>query len=488
MWFGGNEDQCTRYDPDRSDGCKGVNWYHDCAQVFADCKALYIDTVLATAANYTAVPLWPVSPSAGWEAGVDRATGIPLSRKNGNMGQYHGGVEYVSLVEKGAATSTLTRPQQGALDVHGPYSTACVVNRLSTGKLPEQHVLFHSEFGQLSFPQFESIREWAPDPKDWSVYSDVMNEKSAQGAKKLATLITDTLGKGLVDFNNASEASFRRVVFLSQLAASECLRATVDGGRLGQAALGDAATTTRPWGFMYWQLNDVGAFNSWGSLEYSGRPKLSHYATHRTFSDVRVECNALDQPKGRLSSGQSATESQVVCSAANDHPTDLWHGNVSLAAGVITAVGATPDWSQTFTVTNLAPGTAQRFFYGPVPGAAPARVRWLYGLGEHNTIGLPLQPLKSLVDSNTLPAALVTVRASPPSTAANESTVLQVQLQAEQAAAFYVYVTSSCLGAFSTNAVHLRAGENRALSFDAWEDEAPCRDFAGSLSVQWLNK
>ena len=126
-----------------------------------------------------------------------------------------------------------------------------MVNRLSSTAIPEQDVLFHSEFGQLSFPQFESIREWTSDPADWSLYSKVMNEKSAQGAEKLAPLINATLGKGLVDFSNASEASFRRVIFLSQLAASECLRVIVDGGRLGQAAIsedGRSGFKTRPWG------------------------------------------------------------------------------------------------------------------------------------------------------------------------------------------------------------------------------------------------
>lgn len=488
MWFGGNEDQCTRYDPSRSDGCQGKNWYHDCAQVFADCKALYIDTVLDTAARFTSVPLWPVSPSAGWSKGVDRATGIPLLDKNFNVGQQHIDGGAPTLVEKGTAVSTLTRPLQGALDVHGPYSATCVVNRLSNyyTKVPEQQVLFHSEFGQLSFPQFESIRDWAPDSSDWSAYSQVMNEKSPQGAEKLVSLISATLGNGLVDFKNASEISFRRVIFLSQLAASECLRVTVDGGRLGQAGLsedGRSNHTTRPWGYLYWQLNDVGAFNSWGSLEYSGRLKLPHYSARRTFGDVRVECNALDPPSPglHLPLSELSAENRIVCSAANDHPSKSWNGSISLAAGAITAPMETaPDWSQTFSVANLAPGTALRFFSGTIPGATRSTVaRWLYGLGEHNAIGLPLLPLKTLVDAKALPAASVTVRALPSG--------LVAHVRAQHAAAFYVYVTTACLGSFSTNAIHLRAGESRAISFDVWEEGGTCEDFAGSLHVQWLN-
>ena len=141
-----------------------------------------------------------------------------------------------------------------------------------------------------------------------------------------------------------------------------------------------------------------------------------------------------------------------------------------------------------------SPGTAVRFFSGSIPGATtPAAVRWLYGVGDHDTIGLPLLPLKALVDANELPAASVTVSALPPDgedsmvEASQAAEPLRVQVRAEHAAAFYVYVTSACLGAFSTNAIHLRAGESRAISFDVWEEGGACDDFAGSLRVQWLN-
>ena len=63
--------------------------------------------MLQTAANCSSVPLWPVSPSAGWASGVDKATGIP----NGQG----------PLVENDAAATIPTlRPNQGALDVPAP--------------------------------------------------------------------------------------------------------------------------------------------------------------------------------------------------------------------------------------------------------------------------------------------------------------------------------------------------------------------------------
>eukprot|EP01046_Picozoa_sp_COSAG06_P031580 COSAG06_NODE_3084_length_5880_cov_3.762325_2_plen_82_part_00 len=51
--------------------------------------------------------------------------------------------------------------------------------------------------------------------------------------------------------------------YLSQLAQSEAMRSIVDGGRLGVAATSNASSSGplegRPWGYMFWQLNDVPA-------------------------------------------------------------------------------------------------------------------------------------------------------------------------------------------------------------------------------------
>ena len=82
-------------DPARSDACHGQNWYPDCKQVYDDCVALYIDTVLQGAANCSAVPLWPVSPSVGWTSGVDTATGVPNGRlvENDRVGEHCSGYE-----------------------------------------------------------------------------------------------------------------------------------------------------------------------------------------------------------------------------------------------------------------------------------------------------------------------------------------------------------------------------------------------------------
>ena len=88
------------------------------------------------------------------------------------------------------------------------------------------------------------------------------------------------VGKGLADFHAGTEAAYRRVSYLSQVAQAEALRTVVDGGRFGVAAGsvdGLAGKFDRPWGYLFWQLNDLTQGLSWGSLEYPMRFKLLHY-------------------------------------------------------------------------------------------------------------------------------------------------------------------------------------------------------------------
>lgn len=121
-------------------------------------------------------------------------------------------------------------------------------------------MLFHSEFGELSLPQFETMAAVLPQPAMWSVFSAAQAQRSPNGAgARVVGFITSTLGKGLAaNYNSTTEAGYRRVAYLSQLAQSESMRSVVDAGRLGIAATETSSGVfDRPWGYMFWQLNDV---------------------------------------------------------------------------------------------------------------------------------------------------------------------------------------------------------------------------------------
>ena len=93
--------------------------------------------------------------------------------------------------------------------VHGPYGSPHPPHSL----FPEEgRVLFHSEFGELSLPQFETMVQVLPNHSMWSVMSDAQKQRSPNGAGTRATgFIENTLGTGLADFGSTTADGYRRV-------------------------------------------------------------------------------------------------------------------------------------------------------------------------------------------------------------------------------------------------------------------------------------
>lgn len=86
--------------------------------------------------------------------------------------------------------STATRPNQGALDVHGPYGSAMQPSSLRPS---EGRILFHSEFGELSLPQYETMRQVLSDAQ-LSVKSAAMAQRSPNGAARAMGSVEGTFG------------------------------------------------------------------------------------------------------------------------------------------------------------------------------------------------------------------------------------------------------------------------------------------------------
>ena len=75
--------------------------------------------------------------------------------------------------------------------------------------------------------------------------------------------------------NTSSVASFRRVVHMSQVLQSTCLRAETEHYRRGRD------NAARMSGSLYWMMNDVWPAPSWSTIEYGGRRKFLHYEAKR---------------------------------------------------------------------------------------------------------------------------------------------------------------------------------------------------------------
>jgi beta-mannosidase len=132
---------------------------------------------------------------------------------------------------------------------------------------------FFSEYGFQSFPEFSSIKKYAPLPIDWEVTSDVMMAHQRAGVVA-NTRINDFL---LTEYHAPKD--FQSFVYMSQLLQADAMKMTMETHRRDMPYC---------MGSLVWQHNDCWPVASWSSRDYYGRWKAQHYFTVKSFADILV--------------------------------------------------------------------------------------------------------------------------------------------------------------------------------------------------------
>ena len=132
---------------------------------------------------------------------------------------------------------------------------------------------FFSEYGFQSFPEFESIKQYAPLPEDWQVSSEVMMSHQ-RGGLQANRRINDFL---LSDY--CAPKDFQSFTYLSQLLQGDVIKMAMEAHR-----------RNKPYcmGSLVWQHNDCWPVASWSSRDFYGRWKAQHYFTKKAFADLLV--------------------------------------------------------------------------------------------------------------------------------------------------------------------------------------------------------
>ena len=132
---------------------------------------------------------------------------------------------------------------------------------------------FFSEYGFQSFPEFESIKQYAPIPEDWRVSSEVMMSHQ-RGGIQANQRINDFL---LSDYRAPKD--FQSFTYLSQLLQGDVIKMAMEAHR-----------RNKPYcmGSLVWQHNDCWPVASWSSRDFYGRWKAQHYFTKKAFADLLV--------------------------------------------------------------------------------------------------------------------------------------------------------------------------------------------------------
>ena len=132
---------------------------------------------------------------------------------------------------------------------------------------------FFSEYGMQSFPEFESVKRFAPDSRDWDIHSEVMMWHQRGGAH----------ANGLIETYLESEYkkpnNFQDLLYVGQLMQGDAMKTAVEAHRRDKGYC---------WGTLIWQINDCWPVASWSTRDYYGRWKAAHYFMRQAMDDVLV--------------------------------------------------------------------------------------------------------------------------------------------------------------------------------------------------------
>lgn len=132
---------------------------------------------------------------------------------------------------------------------------------------------FFSEYGFQSFPEFESIKRYAPQTKDWAVTSEVMMAHQRGGAKANERILN------FLKEEYREPKDFESFVYMSQLLQADAMKMAMETHRRDMPYC---------MGSLVWQHNDCWPVASWSSRDYYGRWKAQHYFTVKSFADILI--------------------------------------------------------------------------------------------------------------------------------------------------------------------------------------------------------
>lgn len=146
------------------------------------------------------------------------------------------------------------------------------------GKMPisdynKEKSRFFSEYGFQSFPEFESVKRYAPNPEDWDIRSEVMMSHQRGGEH----------ANGLIESYLLNEykkpRNFQAFLYMNHVLQGDAIKTAIESHR---------RQLPYNMGTLFWQHNDCWPVASWASRDYYGRWKAQHYYARKAFDDLLV--------------------------------------------------------------------------------------------------------------------------------------------------------------------------------------------------------
>lgn len=132
---------------------------------------------------------------------------------------------------------------------------------------------FFSEYGFQSFPEFESVKRYAPYPEDWDIRSEVMMSHQRGGDHANGLIETYLLNE------YKKPRVFRAFLYMNHVLQGDAIKTAIESHR-----------RQMPYnmGTLFWQHNDCWPVASWASRDYYGRWKAQHYYVRKAYDDILI--------------------------------------------------------------------------------------------------------------------------------------------------------------------------------------------------------
>lgn len=132
---------------------------------------------------------------------------------------------------------------------------------------------FFSEYGFQSFPEFDSVKRYAPYPEDWDIRSEVMMSHQRGGDHANGLIETYLLNE------YKKPRDFRAFLYMYHVLQGDAIKTAIESHR-----------RQMPYnmGTLFWQHNDCWPVASWASRDYYGRWKAQHYYVRKAYDDILI--------------------------------------------------------------------------------------------------------------------------------------------------------------------------------------------------------
>lgn len=132
---------------------------------------------------------------------------------------------------------------------------------------------FFSEYGFQSFPEFESVKRYAPRQEDWDIYSEVMMSHQRGGMHANELIETYLLNE------YRKPRNFEAFLYMNHVLQGDAIKTAIEAHRRDMPYC---------MGTLFWQHNDCWPVAFWASRDYYGRWKAQHYFARKAYRDILV--------------------------------------------------------------------------------------------------------------------------------------------------------------------------------------------------------